>query len=62
MMTGRYAGEIRDIRPVYARGLVDRGEAVDVNAPIREVVPEAPAAVVVKEVDDLAAKRHRRRV
>ncbi len=64
MMIGRYAGEIRDVHPFYARELVSRGEALDPNAPIVDVeTPTAPVAVI-KEVDDRATveKRHRRRV
>jgi len=36
MMIGSYAGEIRDVRPCHAHGLIERGEATDPNAPIAE--------------------------
>jgi len=36
MMIGSYAGEIRDVRPHHAHGLIERGEAIDPNAPLAE--------------------------
>jgi hypothetical protein len=47
MMIGSYAGEIRDVRPHHALGLIERGEAIDPNAPIHaEVEATTPAAAV----------------
>lgn len=43
MMTGTYAGEIRDIKPVYAREMIADGRALDPNVPRVPVRQAAPA-------------------
>jgi hypothetical protein len=48
MMIGRYAGEIRDVRPHHAHGLIERGEAIDPNSPIHTggIIPAGEPAIV----------------
>jgi len=50
MMIGSYAGEIRDVRPDCAHGLIERGEAIDPNIPVSSeidvVASVAPADIV----------------
>ncbi len=53
MMSGAYAGEIRDIKPIYARQMLADGRAVDPNEPIRSVKVLVPPAAAKKA----AAKR-----
>lgn len=61
VMVGMYAGRIRDIHPFYAKGMIERGEALDPNAPISEVEPAAPVAEVPAKATEQAPKPRRER-
>jgi hypothetical protein len=47
MLIGPYAGELRDVRALNARRLVELGQALDPNMPA-----EVPLLVVPAEVND----------
>ena len=63
MMSGAYAGEIRDVKPFYARQMLQDGRAVDPNELIHArkaaevAVPEAPPATAKKAAVKRAASR-----
>lgn len=63
MMTGGYAGKIRDIKPIYARQMIADGRALDPNAPIAETEPVVLVVVapVVVPVEKVAGRKASRR-
>jgi hypothetical protein len=62
MKIGLYAGQVRDVRAINARGLIERGEATDPNQPIvSEVDPATPVAEVDPSIVAKAARVGRQR-
>ena len=63
MMIGPYAGEIRDVKAIYAREMIQDGRALDPNAPLAaEVrVPVVPSEVPVVAAAMKRTSRQRKR-
>lgn len=58
---GGYAGQLRDVKPLYARGLIERGEATDPRLPEENGGEVVSAAVPPDEtVATLTGKRGRK--
>lgn len=57
---GVNAGKVVDMLPIAARGLIERGAAVDVNR-MESLLPEVAAPVMVAEVRTLTPRAPRRK-